>query len=160
MDTYNEDYNINPPPSQRSHNQPTSQRPIRRPMPADFQDELPTGTPTGPATRPLRPQPERPTASPTPSGERMTMPMDHMTPPTVESTYYIPGYLATQIGKTMRIEFLIGTTGPMVDRIGTLLSVGASYILIRPIGTDDVLLCDIYSIKFATIYVNDSELHY
>lgn len=72
-------------------------------------------------------------------------------PPTVQSTMYTPGFLATQIGKLMRVEFLIGTNGPLVDRVGTLISVGASYILLRPTGSDDVLLCDIYSIKFVTI---------
>ena len=76
-----------------------------------------------------------PIASPT-SGEQ--------TPQILEGTYYIPGFLKTQIGKMLRVEFLVGSTGPLVDRIGTLLSVGASYILLKPIGTDDTLLCDIY----------------
>ncbi|OGO85039.1 MAG: hypothetical protein A2Y24_05245 [Clostridiales bacterium GWE2_32_10] len=74
------------------------------------------------------------------------------TPQILKGIYYIPGFLKTQIGKMLRVEFLVGSTGPLVDRIGTLLSVGASYILLRPIGTDDTLLCDIYSIKFVTVY--------
>lgn len=64
---------------------------------------------------------------------------------------YTPGFLRTQIGKRMRIEFLIGTSS-FTDRTGTLLAVGASYILIRPVGSDDTMLCDIYSIKFITIF--------
>ena len=52
----------------------------------------------------------------------------------------------------MRIEFLIGS-GAMTDRSGTLLAVGASYILIRLIDSDDIMLCDIYSIKFVTIFL-------
>ncbi len=72
-------------------------------------------------------------------------------PTTVQSTMYTPGFLATQIGKLMRVEFLIGTNGPLIDRVGTLIAVGASYILLRPTGSDDVLLCDIYSIRFVTI---------
>lgn len=51
----------------------------------------------------------------------------------------------------MRIEFLIGS-GAMTDRSGTLLQVGASYILIRLIDSDDIMMCDIYSIKFVTIF--------
>lgn len=72
-------------------------------------------------------------------------------PSTVQSTMFTPGFLLTQIGKLMRVEFLIGTNGPLVDRVGTLVAVGASYILLRPTGSDDLLLCDIYSIKFVTI---------
>lgn len=102
---------------------------------------LPTGFPTGPSlNQPVTPMLNIPV---TPAGEQI--------PQTVESPMYTPGFLRTQIGKQMRVEFLIGTNGPLVDRIGTLLSVGASYILLRPINSDDILMCDIYSIKFVTI---------
>jgi hypothetical protein len=52
----------------------------------------------------------------------------------------------------MRVEFLIGTSGALVDRIGVLMEVGASYIVIQPFQTDDLLMCDLYSIRFVTIY--------
>ena len=51
----------------------------------------------------------------------------------------------------MRVEFLIGT-GALVDRTGTLVGVGASYILLRMIDSNDIMLCDIYSIKFVTLF--------
>lgn len=102
---------------------------------------LPTGPPTGPSPTPIYQMPVTPVAPP---GEQA--------PQTLQSPIYTPGYLRTQIGQDMRVEFLVGSSGPLTDRIGTLLSVGASYILLRPIGTDDTLLCDIYSIKFVTIY--------
>ena len=51
-----------------------------------------------------------------------------------------------------RVEFLIGTNGPLVDRIGTLLEVGASYIVLRLYMTNDIIICDLYSIKFVTVY--------
>lgn len=73
-------------------------------------------------------------------------------PETVESTNYVAGYLKTQIGRNVRVEFLVGTNAPLVDRIGTLVGVGASFILIRPTDTDDITLCDLYSIKFVTFY--------
>lgn len=72
-------------------------------------------------------------------------------PETLTDIYFTPGFLKTQIGKTMRVEFLMGTNAPLVDRIGVLLAVGASYILLRPIQTQEMLMCDIYSIKFVTI---------
>ena len=39
----------------------------------------------------------------------------------------------------------------LVDREGTLIDVGISYIILREPETDD-LLADIYSIKFVRIY--------
>lgn len=101
---------------------------------------LPTGIPTGPSVGPQLPT------------DGMNIPMGGVQiPQTVQSPMYTPGFLSTQIGRKMRVEFLIGTNGPLVDRTGTLIGVGASYILLQPIETDDVLLCDIYSIKFVTI---------
>lgn len=73
-------------------------------------------------------------------------------PETLQNTTYLPGFLKTQIGKTMRVQFLIGTTGPLVDRIGTLLGVGANYILMRPQESDDIISADLYSIKFVDIF--------
>jgi len=93
---------------------------------------LPTGMPTGP--------------SPTP----VPAPIDTGAPSTVQDVLFTPGFLRTQIGRRMRVEFLIGTNA-LIDRTGTLVGVGASYILLRPVDSDDIMLCDIYSIKFATI---------
>lgn len=64
---------------------------------------------------------------------------------------YLQGYLKTQIGKKVRVEFLIGTD-TLQDRLGTLMDVAISYIIIREEETDDLLMCDMYSIKFVTIY--------
>ncbi len=74
------------------------------------------------------------------------------TPTTLESPYYTAGFLRNFIGKNMRVEFLIGTSGALVDRTGELVEVGASYIVLRPILSDDLLMADLYSIKFVTIY--------
>lgn len=61
------------------------------------------------------------------------------------------GYLKEHIGQTMRVEFLIGSDGALIDRIGTLVEVGEDFIVLQPTGTDDLLMCDLFSIKFATI---------
>ena len=68
----------------------------------------------------------------------------------LKNTLYTPGFLREQIGKLMRVEFLIGTNN-LVDRIGILQDVGASYILLRSFESDSLVFCDIYSIKFITI---------
>lgn len=70
-------------------------------------------------------------------------------PDPIASPLYIAGYLNTQIGKLVKVEFLIGNN--ITDRTGILLKVGVSYIIIRPIDVNGTLLCDLYSIKFVTI---------
>lgn len=80
------------------------------------------------------------------------VPLVNETPTTVESPYYTAGFLRNFLGKNMRVEFLIGTSGALVDRVGVLVEVGASYIVLRPYLSDDLLMCDLYSIKFVTIY--------
>lgn len=69
-----------------------------------------------------------------------------------DNVNFVAGFLRTQIGKNMRVEFLVGTNGPLVDRLGTLVSVGTSYILIRPYNSREVIMCDLYSIRFVTVF--------
>lgn len=102
--------------------------------------QMPSGFPTGPTPTPLLPSN---TGIP-------AVPISELPPATLQSPLYTPGFLKTQIGKRMRVEFLIGTN-LLTDRTGTLRGVGASYILLQPIDSDDIEMCDIYSIKFVTI---------
>ena len=71
-------------------------------------------------------------------------------PEILTNNIYTPAFLREHIGKLMRVEFLIGTTN-LTDRIGILEDVGASYILLRSVESNNLVYCDIYSIKFVTI---------
>ncbi len=71
--------------------------------------------------------------------------------PVVLDTNYTQGYLRTQIGKRVRVTFLLGT-GTLQDRVGTLENVGISYIIIRDEYTGTDVLGDIYSIRFVDIF--------
>ena len=71
-------------------------------------------------------------------------------PEILTNNIYTPAFLRENIGKLMRVEFLIGTNN-LVDRTGILIDVGASYILLRFLESDTITYCDIYSIKFITI---------
>jgi len=103
---------------------------------------LPTGVPAGTNMAPM----------PLPSS-LMPMPsLGEQTPETLTNSQYTPGFLRTQIGRRMRVEFLIGN-GALIDRTGTLVGVGTSYILLRLIESDDIIMCDMYSIKFVTIFM-------
>lgn len=72
-------------------------------------------------------------------------------PPTLTDIGYTPAFLKTMIGSRVSVTFLLGT-GTMQDRNGTLLQVGINYILLQEAETDDLLLCDMYSIKFVRFY--------
>jgi len=71
-------------------------------------------------------------------------------PEILTNPIYTPAFLRQQIGKLMRIEFLIGTNN-MTDRIGFLEDVGASYVLLRSFEGDSLIYADLYAIKFITI---------
>lgn len=72
-------------------------------------------------------------------------------PMTTDSLQYLNGFLRTQIGRRVRVDFLLGTN-TLTDRTGTLLGVGANYILLREANSDDLLVCDFYNIKFVTVF--------
>ena len=71
-------------------------------------------------------------------------------PDILTNNMYTPAFLRQQIGKLLRVEFLIGTNN-LVDRIGILEDVGVSYILLRSLENNNLVYCDLYSIKFVTI---------
>lgn len=72
-------------------------------------------------------------------------------PMTGASLEFLNGFLRTQIGRAVKVSFLIGTN-TFQDRNGILLGVGANYILLQEAETDDLLACDFYNIKFVTFY--------
>ncbi|MCX7749115.1 MAG: hypothetical protein N2645_19820 [Clostridia bacterium] len=114
---------------------------------------MPTGLPTGPTVAPP-PMPSVPLISP--AQLTPTLPVTQameadLSTQTVMSAQYTQGYLKSKIGSRVKVEFLIGTN-MLVDREGTLVEVGTSYIVIREVDTDDLLLCDMYSIKFVRFY--------
>lgn len=82
--------------------------------------------------------------------ENRQVEINQNSPEILTNPIYTPAFLREQIGKLMQVEFLIGTNN-MVDRIGFLEDVGASYILLRSFEGDSLIYADIYAIKFITI---------
>lgn len=72
--------------------------------------------------------------------------------PTPETYLYTQGYLTTQIGRSVRIEFLVGEN-TTTDRRGVIVGVGIDYVLLRLEQTDDLFVGDLYAIKFVTTYL-------
>ena len=82
--------------------------------------------------------------------ENRNVDINQNSPEILTNNIYTPAFLRENIGKLMRVEFLIGTNN-LVDRTEILIDVGASYILLRALESDVVTYADIYSIKFITI---------
>lgn len=82
--------------------------------------------------------------------ENRNVTINQNTPEILTNNIYTPAFLREQIGKLMRVEFLIGTNN-LTDRVGILEDVGASYILLRSIENNNLVYADIYAIKFITI---------
>jgi hypothetical protein len=82
------------------------------------------------------------------------MPITPSTQPqsiTANNIQYMNGFLRTQIGRPVKVDFLVGTN-TLVDKSGILLGVGVNYILIQEAETDDLVVADFYNIKFIKFY--------
>lgn len=95
--------------------------------------------------------PQMPSQTPSANPLSPLTPANQPPPISGESLQYLNGFLRTQLGRTVTVEFLIGAN-TLVDRTGVLLAVGANYILINEIQTDDITACDFYNIKFIRFY--------
>lgn len=72
-------------------------------------------------------------------------------PVTAESIQYLNGFIRTQIGRRITVTFLVGSN-LLEEKSGFLLGVGANYILINELDTNDLTACDFYNIKFIRFY--------
>lgn len=72
-------------------------------------------------------------------------------PVTPESIQYLNGFIRTQIGRRVTIDFLVGSNS-LVSKSGYLLGVAQNYILINELDTNDLTTCDFYNIKFIRFY--------
>ena len=146
-------------PTQNNQQQRRSTSPAAMPAPMSatspaYQRNMQPMAPADSTTTAPRTQRNIQTQTPAPIAG-MTTPAASPTscmPTTLDCPYYTAGILRRFIGELVRVEFLIGSTAPMIDRTGTLLEVGASYIIIRPSDMpNNVEICDLYSIKFVNV---------
>lgn len=85
------------------------------------------------------------------AGMQQLADMNQAQPASAESLQYMNGFLRTQIGNRIRVEFLVGTN-TYLEKAGKLMAVGANYIILQEAMSDDLLVCDFFNIKFVTIY--------
>lgn len=79
------------------------------------------------------------------------VPLYQAVPVTAEQIQYLNGFMRSQIGKRVSIEFLIGSDQTDI-REGVLLAVGYNYIILSQDGVDAYLACDFYNIKFVKVF--------
>lgn len=70
---------------------------------------------------------------------------------TPESLQFHNGFLRSQIGRRVSVDFHMGS-GTIIQKSGYLLGVGQDYILINELDTNDITSCDYYNIKFIRFY--------
>ena len=83
----------------------------------------------------------------------VTLPGTQQGPPPSTEKGYIPYYLASNIGKNVRAEFIIGTN-QYADKTGVLIEVGINYFVLRDVNSRTNVMCDLYSVKFVTILLS------
>lgn len=71
--------------------------------------------------------------------------------PTDLGSGYTQGYLKSQIGKRVKVTFLLGTN-TVQDRDGILTEVGISYLVLKDLQANYLTMADLYSVKFVNIY--------
>lgn len=89
------------------------------------------------------------------SNSMMMQPIQPSNQPQSEMLYndeYLNAILQKFVGQKVVVEFLIGTN-TLLDRSGYLLEVGANYLILNELETDDLLVCDFYSVKFVRVYL-------
>lgn len=83
---------------------------------------------------------------------RMTNGLDDKDdPPVLGDVNYLQGYLKTLKGKYIRVDFLIGSN-TFLDKEGVLVNVGVDHVILREPQTDDLIIADMYSIKFVKVF--------
>ena len=72
-------------------------------------------------------------------------------PPPAADRGFIPYYLASNIGKSVRAEFILGNS-QYVDKSGVLIEVGVNYFVLEDVNSRNHIMCDLYSVRFVTIF--------
>lgn len=69
---------------------------------------------------------------------------------------YMSDMLKETVGKVVRIESLVG--GCLESRIGTLIKVGADYVVLKLYQSCSTMICEASSIKYVTV-IHDNDLN-
>ena len=90
------------------------------------------------------------------TGEEGLTPWSQAPSITLEQAQYLNGFMRSQIGRLMTVEFLVGSNS-VVERTGILVAVGYNYIVLNDPDSQSYLACDFYNIKFVKVYYLDPQ---
>lgn len=141
-------------PSQNGLNQNYDDYPTGVPYDADYNLSIPpssnsfVSTPTTTLNASMN---MTPTTDINQAGNLQITDFSNPYPVTPESIQYLNGFIRTQIGRRVTVTFLVGSN-LIEEKTGFLLGVGANYILINELDTNDLTACDFYNIKFIRFY--------
>ena len=96
----------------------------------------------------MMPMPQNNMLTTAPNGNTISL-----RPETMTNTDFLPAYLRQFIGRSVRCALFIGD--PVDQRVGVLHDVGASYIIIDVIEPQTLVVCDIFSLRFVTIVLDE-----
>ncbi len=75
---------------------------------------------------------------------------DSELPETLVNKIYLPAFIRSMINKIVKVSFLIGAN-TLVYKVGRLTDVGSNYIVLKSLFSDNMLVGDMYSIKFINV---------
>lgn len=84
----------------------------------------------------------------------VTPPASQQGPPPAAERGYIPYYLTQNIGRSVRAEFILGSSS-YVDKTGILIEVGVNYFVLQDVNSRHNIMCDLYSVRFVTIFTGN-----
>ena len=71
----------------------------------------------------------------------------------MQSVGNIEDFLRMQIGKNVRMQFLIGTN-TLIEKSGRLMAIGDNFVVLREAGSGEILVCDFGDVKFIRLEDN------
>ncbi|MBP1924169.1 hypothetical protein J2Z76_000022 [Sedimentibacter acidaminivorans] len=71
-------------------------------------------------------------------------------PQFTDNSNYLQEYLKSMIGRLVKVDFLIGNDN-LVCKEGILKEIGTDYIVLELLQSNDLLVGDLYSIRFVQI---------
>lgn len=79
---------------------------------------------------------------------------NHIVPTSLKNSSFMPAFLSKHIGKLIRAESLIGDR--LETKTGILLNVGAGFMVLRQLRSNNTVICDLFAVKYITV-VHDND---
>lgn len=74
-----------------------------------------------------------------------------LVPNNPEELNNLNGFIKTQIGRKVTVDFLLGTN-TLVSKTGYLVGIASDFIVLNEVNTNDITTCDFDNIKFIRFY--------